>query len=522
MPCTPCTSSSPISFGVQYFYNAQCSTCTTSCSTGPALDAKCIYYNGPDLTCSGILSGDTLETALQKIDEQICSLIGDYSTYQFNCLEDWCSCTITTEAQFVDQITAYTCETRSMLDTFLGTTFPTYQASINTRFIALEVPGITCSTASVTPTDTLQQILTKYCTQITNIKAAIDVSFANWAQCFVVGSPPSTITEGFDLILDQLCSIQATADAAAVLPTFNNTAYTCLSTPTANDSLVETITKILDRLCQTPLFDASAITWNCSQADPADLTEALQSIEDQLSTTLEALPTFSGDFVVEATNPLDPCAGVTVSLATPLNQDRFVASNASDTSPGTLIDKLTPGANIALDDTSTPGQVIITSTGDTYKVQADISDTTQDYLEGKVEGDTDGVITISTAYNAGTEKVQFTPSISTDALMELIFSTIEASVEWKARFCTIASTCVPGYTCTTYTISNGGAPEDTGSYSYTDCFGITQSGTLAGGEDIQVCAIGGIIILGTLTVLDEGACPDLVPATTTTTTTTVP
>jgi len=518
MSCIPCTTTSPTVFSAQYFYNAQC---TTSCGTGPSscCDASDTIYNGPALTCSGINPLDTLETALQKLDEQVCSAIGDYSTYQFNCLETWCSCTITTEAEFVDQITAYTCETRSNLDTFIGVTFAAYQASYNNRFTEVEVPGITCATAAVTSASTLNEILLAYCTQFTNIKAAIDVSSVDWNQCFTVGSPPSTVIGGFDLLVDQICEIKATADAAAVLPVFNNTAYTCLATPGASDTLVATITKMLDVLCTTAVFDPGNITWGCTGTEPASLEAGVQQIVDSLDTLLEALPTYSADFVVTATDAGDPCAGLTISLATPIDQDRFVASNASDTSPGTLVDKLTAGTNITLDDTTTPGQVIINSTADTYTVKANTADAAAGFLDTKITGQPDitGSIEIVESYNAGTDTLDLTPLINEDVFMEYIFSTIENNVVWKSRFCSIVASCVPGDTCTAYDVSNAGGPGESMTYGYTDCDGIAQSGTLLEGESISVCALGGVLgTSGSISIVEIGLCSE-----TTTTTTTV-
>lgn len=519
MSCFPCTSSSPHVFSLQYVYNTQCQdTCSISGNGCSPTDSKCIIYNGPALVCSGVASGDTLETALQKIDAQVCSAIGDYSTYEFNCLQAWCSCTITTEAQFVDQITAYACQTRTNLNTFTGTTFPTYQSVVNTRFIAIEVPGITCASASVTNTDTLNQILTKYCTQFTNIKAAIDVSSVDWDQCFTVMSPPSTVIGGFSLLVDQICAVKALASAAAVLPVFNNVG-TCLASPTTTDSLVVTINKIISLLCTAALFTPSNLDWKCTGSEPLDLEAGMQQIIDSVDTLLKETPTaWSGDFVVTQTDAENPCAGKTVSLAVPLNLDRFVASNNIDNTPGTLEDKLIPGTNISLDYLTTPGGVIINSIGDTYKVKADTIDDTPDFLDNKVNGvvDATGAIDINTTYNVGTKKVDFQPVIDTDALMELIFSTIENNIIWKARFCSIASTCTPGTSCTSYTVSNGGTEGDPdGTFSYTDCNAIVQSTTLAPGASVDVCAIGGIIVLsGPMSVIENGAC--------TTTTTTLP
>lgn len=517
--CSSCSSTSPIVFSASYFYNAQC---TDTCGTGPnaCCDASDTIYRGPALSCSGIAPLDTLETALQKLDEQVCSAIGDYSTYQFNCLETWCGCTITTEAEFVDNITAYACEIATNLANFTTTAFPLYQEAISSRINDVDVPGITCATASVTSTSTLNEILLAYCTQLTNIKAAINVSSVNWSQCFTVGSAPSTVIGGFDLLVDQICEVKATADAAAVLPVFNNTAYTCLSSPGATDTLVDTIGKILTRLCTTASFIPGDVNWKCTGSTPASLTLGVQQIVNSIDTLLKEVPTvWSGDFVITATDGGNPCAGKTITLATPINQDRFVASNDADLFPSTLINKLSPGTNVTLDDTSTPGQVIINSTGDTYKVKADVTDTTTGFLSDKIDGQTDstGSITLVESYNAGTKKLDITPVINESAFMEYIFSTIENNIEWKSRFCSIVATCNPGDICTAYDVSNAGGPGESMTYGYTDCDGIAQSGTLAEGESISVCALGGVLgTSGSISIVEIGPCSE------TTTTTAAP
>jgi hypothetical protein len=43
------------------------------CDTTPCSTSNKIIYNGPNLACTGIQSTDTVEVALQKIDEKICS-----------------------------------------------------------------------------------------------------------------------------------------------------------------------------------------------------------------------------------------------------------------------------------------------------------------------------------------------------------------------------------------------------------------------------------------------------------------
>jgi hypothetical protein len=63
LPGMPCHDSYRIAFP---FANPEC--CDTPCST-----SNKIIYNGPNLACTGIQSTDTVEVALQKIDNRLCS-----------------------------------------------------------------------------------------------------------------------------------------------------------------------------------------------------------------------------------------------------------------------------------------------------------------------------------------------------------------------------------------------------------------------------------------------------------------
>src|SRR6266496_2028849 len=146
MSCNTSSSSTPITFDVQYFYNNQCNECNNS-GCPITLTATCVYYAGPALSCSGIATNDSLETALQKIDQQICSALGDFSNYQMNCLEAWYGTTITLESQFVDAISGYACLIDSNVNTFIGYTFPEYQASVTNSLDKLTGPAITCASA---------------------------------------------------------------------------------------------------------------------------------------------------------------------------------------------------------------------------------------------------------------------------------------------------------------------------------------------------------------------------------------
>lgn len=489
--------SQPFSFSTQLFFNNDCFSCADNGCGNQVQQAKCVIYTGPNLSCSGILTNDSLETVLQKIDEQICSAIGDYSTYQFNCLEDFWGSSITQESTFVDAITSFACSIKDDFNVFTGTTFPNYQDTIEARFVAIEVPGITCSSASVTNTDTLQTVLNKYCTKFTEIDTDLDISSVVWNNCFTVPSPPSNIAEGFTTVLSQICQL---ASASTTLPTFNNTAN-CLSGGTT-DSLVTTIGLITTRLCDTPTFDIGDLTSSCVTLG-SNITELLQNLIDKVDGFTQNAPSYSGDFSVSPNG--GPCDGVTVSLVTPINQDRFVASNGSDSSPGTLIDKLSPGTNISLDDTTSPGTVIINaSTTETYQVKANSGGTSPGYLDEKTEGGTSNGVTITTSYDSGTDKLAISPTVDISTLFDAIVTFVSGDGDALASLCSLIAPCI-GASCQSYQVDN--ATGDTVNVTYTDCTtGLPVSVSLSNGGTIVVCAQFGTVSASGCTITSLGNC----------------
>lgn len=430
-----CTST-PFSFNVQYFYDNNCFTCNEECD-GSIGNAKCIAYTGPNLSCSGIETDDSLETAIQKIDEQICAVTGDYSGYQYNCLADWWGEAIATESEFVDAITSYACEITENLESFTGVDFPSYQSSVAARFEAIEGPGVTCTLAGVTSSDPLETVLTKYCTALGDLDSALSLTGVDWDQCFTVTTPPTSIAEAFSLVIDQICQVDS---GGATLPTFNNSAN-CLA-GSSTDSLVTTIGLLTTAVCATDAFDGTALTLGCIDPATTSLQDVVQELVTETSSLMQVKPTFSADFVVSSTNPSDPCAGVTIELATPLNQDRFVAVDGSDASPGTLSTKLTAGTGITLTNNGTDLEISTSGTADSFEVKAasDGSDT-EGFLETKLNGGTATGVTITTTYNATTEQVDIVPSINPATLFTYLLQQLDGDSELYTLFCEKVANC---------------------------------------------------------------------------------
>lgn len=437
MPCTNCIQTTATITG---FVPAEC-TSTSTC----ALDAACVIYTGPALDCSGIETNDDLQTILQKIDPLLCAATGDYSQYNTFCLAP-----IATQQEFVESISAFVCDLRDEFDTFVDTTFAAYQITIDGRLDALEVPGITCTSASVTSTMSLVQVLNAYCTKFGSIDTLLNVSGADWSQCYVVSPAPTTPQEGFDVLIDQVCLLKAAVESGtASLPTFNNVG-SCLPEPlTAADTLVDTVNKIKTRLCQTGTIDTTTLTWGCVTAPSGaqNLQDALQNILTRVTAIAQALPTtWSGDFTVSNVDNGNLCLGKSIALAPLVNADRFFAVTASDMSPGVFQDKVIPGTNVTFDFVTTPGFVIVNSTGGSgtgdHKVAVDSADTSADYLGAKITagGVTSGLQVVP-AVDTVNEVVTLNISVNLVSLFTALIDSLQTDAGLYQAFCSAVAGC---------------------------------------------------------------------------------
>jgi hypothetical protein len=210
---------------------------------------------------------------------------------------------------------------------------------------------------------------------------------------------------------------------------------------------VDTIEAIREQLCNTGVIDVTALTWGCTDApgnDPTDLQGTLQSILYKLNNLSLNFPTqFSADFTVENVDDGSPCLGKSISLATPLNTDRLVATSVDDTEPGTLIEKLVPGNNIDFDIITEPGKLIINSSStDTQgKVYADGSDTTLGFLDEKMIGVPGDIVSIQTIYNPATEQVEVSAVVDEEQWVINMIELINTNSELKELFCSLVASC---------------------------------------------------------------------------------
>lgn len=418
-----------------------CTNCDNSDCPNGVINSTCVYYGGVNLPCVGASTNDRLDLILQKIDAKICTTVSDlYSTYNTYCLLP-----TNTEKAFVEKISQQFCTLKGDFNTFTTTTFPAAITVVNNTINTINHPNLnSCAFVGFNAgTDTIKDALSKLSIAVCNINdVQLNLSTVNWNQCFA-GTIPTTIAGGFNTLINQICAIQS-GGGSGTLPVFDNTG-TCLSSPTATDSLQATVIKIRSRLCQTPTYNSANITAGCTGIVGSD------TLEQALNKTIAKLGTVSGSavtavntsqFTLAPVDPLNPCLGQKISLNSALT-DRFVAANASDASPGTLIQKLAPLGGITIDDTTTPGKVTIgfSGTTDTYKVKVNNADPTPDFLGNKISGKVNTFITTTAVTNGITNKVDVGATLDLSALVTAILDMIEDTPELKTRFCSLVASC---------------------------------------------------------------------------------
>jgi len=438
MSCTNCSGTS--SFSIPTTQSIK------PCSNG-MFDARCIVYTGPSLSCINVDTNTCLQDIIQSINSKVCQAVGDYTQYNFNCLSS--EFIITNEGEFVDAITQYVCNLSTRIDNLEITVQNNYN-DLTTQINTIKNPGLTspCPTIVIyDETSSLDQILTAQSTAICNLNSSLSLTGVDWDKCYTPTSTPTNIIEGFNELLNQICLTKQSTGGGGVLPTFDNTG-TCLSSPTASDSLVDTIIKIRTRLCQTPTFNASNLTPSaCVQFSGASTLEEVIDAQNNQITQIsqQSIRQISTDFTITPVDSTQPCLGMKLGLNSSV-QDRRVASNAADTSPGTLQDKLQQGTNITLDYATTPGKVIINATGGSQtdeKVKATSTDPTAGYLNTKIVGDTSDPV-IQTSIIPQTTNVKVTSSINMEELVKAILEVLEdptTDPTIKQRFCAIVSSC---------------------------------------------------------------------------------
>jgi hypothetical protein len=435
MACLDCTPSTPVAAFV-FSGTSPCTTCDDSECPKGTLPTSCIYNSGPALLCIGSDENERLDSILNKIDAKLCSLgaidpYPDYNTYCLGSMAD--------QQQFVETISQRYCNLLSAYNTFTGTTYPAAITTINNTITALNTPNLTtCNTIGYASGDTLKIAMQKLTNYVCGVTGSLDLSGVTWDLCTTVTTPPTTVQEGFDFVIQQICNVNT--DIAG-LPTFNNIG-SCLDSPGASDSLQSTIIKIRSKLCTAPSFNPGTYTGGCFTVSGATtLDTLLQSLLTQVTSVMQSIPRVfnPAQFTVSNVDVSNACLGKQISL-NGTTSDRFVALNTADMSPSTLDNKFVPGAGVTLDfGILNPGKVTISATGtDNYTVKTDSFDTTPGFLNAKIIGSS-GIVSINPVVSGG--QMQINAFIDDENMADAILSAIDGNPTLLAKLCALISQC---------------------------------------------------------------------------------
>lgn len=425
-----------------------CESLNTCSDCEKAIDSSCVVYTGPSLVNIEADSNICIETIFQKIDSKLAVVTGNYIEYDVYCLAP-----VVTQQDFVEKISLYVCETRSILSTFIENTFTTEIDNLQDQINEFTNPNITsCEAVGIVPTDVNQVVLQKLASNECNIYDMLDLSTANWNSCFtIVGTPPTTPLEATNALLQQICSIK-NGQTGGILPVFDNSG-TCLSGGTTSDSLQTTILLMRSRLCSTPILNINNLNFGCTSKpsnNDLDLQGTLQSILDKIDTLTKNSYQFDNNFVVSLIDPANQCLGKNVTLASGSGgsgSDRLVAVDVADTNPGTLIDKLNITGGLVGNVTDNIGKYTIkidpSYIPQDIKVKAAVSDPTSGFLDEKIKatGNPSIGLTMGSSFDGVDNKVNIFANINPSTLAQAILEAIEDDSDLKAIFCSLVNSC---------------------------------------------------------------------------------
>lgn len=429
-----------------------CTSTTASPCTDNNIDSSNVIYSGFALTCLDIESGATVEEVLQAASQKICEATGsDFSAFDMSCLTNEDDSQITTQQEFVEAISNYVCNLEITHNTFIEE-YNTFVTEITQIVEGNNEAGFSNDYLGIAEGDTVSEALEKVADAVEDLDARLDLSSVEWDVCgFTTTTAPTTIPQGFTTILDYICTLESTIPTGSTsLPTFNNIGSCLPGTLTATDTLVATVNKLKEKVCSVD-YDLSGLTFGCVTSG-----STLEDVLQNMLTRMNLFSRYAFDSSFDISNPGGPCDVFTISVNTAA-LDRKVSSNGSDLTPGYLVDKLQAGTNITLDDTTTPGKVIIASsgTGD-HKVMVNALDPTPGYVIEKIDGvaDSSGALTLAVGANGTNDLALITPTFDWEIMGTQLITEITSNPTltsmWQSFICALDCTSGPTVRFTTY------------------------------------------------------------------------
>jgi hypothetical protein len=157
-------------------------------------------------------TGTRLEAILQLIDTKLCGADGEspYSNYNTYCLLTGEDESPATQQEFVETISEYVCNTQTQLNTFVNSTYAGNYASQNTRITNVEKPVGLHSNSYITIPEaaTQTQMLQLHTDKLADLNTRTSLNGVTWNSCYTVDPLPTSIAQGFNTVLTQICTLR--------------------------------------------------------------------------------------------------------------------------------------------------------------------------------------------------------------------------------------------------------------------------------------------------------------------------
>jgi hypothetical protein len=457
-----------------------CSPCDEAKVCPINLDTSCIFYNlytdTSKLTCLALSNGVSLTQILEAIDTKLCQVLPSIPSYNLPCLRN--DYVITNFKQFSEAVDEEFCTMRVELENLINTNKNNI-SSLSTLVTSIYTPALTdCGTIGLTPGDTIIQVLQKYANKICNIQAT----------CCSDNSPSIIATNSQSILFTTsgtknhniTASVQKSNVLGNLLQIFPDGLYCSVSVPNYTqvlsfNSLANTISLSNGGgsiILNTDL-DNQLLSFNC--------VSKILTISNGNSVNLSCL---SGSGSITET-PLVAIDTPTINFTTSGTNGHILTG-----------DVLIPGLI-----SSTVNNSISINAGGLYsideKVKLNSLDATPGYLETKLSGKINSLISTVVSSNNTTNKAEFESVLDVAALL----STISSNPVFLNTFTNLVKSVL----CFKFRIKNTNSLSET--YSYVDCSGVSYSSlSLSAGASIDICGESANTLSSFVTINNLGYC----------------
>lgn len=461
-----------------------CEPCATSSGCPINLDTSCVFYNlssdvPSDLTCINLPNGTSLKDILEAMDTAICQALPDIGSYSLPCLT--ASYSILNFQDFAEAVDYELCYTRSIIASTKSALEVTI-GNLSTLITSIYTPNITdCGDIGLDPTDTIVEVLQKYADKLCEIVN----------DCCADNSPSIVATNSSTLaFVTSGTKNHNITGSVKVSSVFGNMI-------TVNPDGLYVSVSIPDMI-QTLSYDSGTNTLSISGGNSVVLGAAAAA----QTLTFDCLSMILG---ISDGNTVDlSCIAGGPFVETPLVANDSTSINF--TTSGTSGHILT--GSVILDGVTGAGDNIIVNTGlglyapppsaaADEKVKLNNVDPTSGYLEDKLAGVINSLITATVTSNNISHQADIEATLDVAALL----NEINITPAFLTTFCNMVKACL----CFKFRITNTDAAPHT--YDYTDCNGNIQAGLAIGaGSVVDVCGESADVSDPTVTIQNLGYC----------------